>query len=61
MTPDGTPVLGPTRLRNLYLSTGHGTLGWTMACGSGRVLADLLSGRKPEIETADLALSRYRG
>lgn len=61
MTPDGTPVLGPTRLRNLYLSTGHGTLGWTMACGSGRVLADLLSGRAPEIETADLALARYRG
>jgi D-amino-acid dehydrogenase len=61
MTPDGTPVLGPTPLGNLYLSTGHGTLGWTMACGSGRVLADLLSGRKPEIETADLALSRYRG
>lgn len=59
MTPDGTPVLGPTPLRNLYLNTGHGTLGWTMACGSGRVLADLLSGRKPEIETADLALSRY--
>lgn len=61
MTPDGTPVLGPTTLRNLYLSTGHGTLGWTMACGSARVLADLVSGREPEIETADLALSRYRG
>lgn len=60
MTPDGTPVLGPTPLGNLYLSTGHGTLGWTMACGSGRVLADLISGRKPEIETADLAVSRYR-
>ncbi|MEZ5444619.1 MAG: D-amino acid dehydrogenase [Gammaproteobacteria bacterium] len=60
MTPDGTPVLGPTPLGNLYLSTGHGTLGWTMACGSGRVLADLICGRKPEIETADLAVSRYR-
>ena len=59
MTPDGTPVVGPTRLRNLHLNTGHGTLGWTMACGSGRVLADLVTGRKPEIETADLALDRY--
>ena len=60
MTPDGTPVIGPTRYRNLYLNTGHGTLGWTMACGSGRVLADLVSGGKPEIEVADLALARYR-
>jgi D-amino-acid dehydrogenase len=59
MTPDGTPVIGATRYGNLLLNTGHGTLGWTMACGSGRVLADLISGVKPEIETADLALSRY--
>lgn len=59
MTPDGTPVIGPTRYRNFHLNTGHGTLGWTMACGSGRVLADLVSGNKPDIETADLALSRY--
>jgi D-amino-acid dehydrogenase len=59
MTPDGTPVVGPTRLRNLHLNTGHGTLGWTMACGSGRVLADLVTGRKPEIDTADLAIDRY--
>ncbi len=59
MTPDSTPVIGPTRLRNLYLNTGHGTLGWTMACGSAAVIADLLSGRTPAIETADLALSRY--
>lgn len=60
MTPDGTPVVGPTRYRNLHLNTGHGTLGWTMACGSGRVLADLLSGRAPEIDAADLALGRYQ-
>lgn len=59
MTPDGTPVVGPTKYRNLHLNTGHGTLGWTMACGSGRLLADLLSGRAPEIDAADLALSRY--
>jgi D-amino-acid dehydrogenase len=59
MTPDGPPVIGATRYANLHLNTGHGTLGWTMACGSGRVLADLLSGRKPEIDTAELALTRY--
>ena len=60
MTPDGTPVIGPTRIPNLFLNLGHGTLGWTMSCGSGRVLADLVSGAAPEIEAADLAISRYR-
>lgn len=60
MTPDGPPVIGATRYANLHLNTGHGTLGWTMACGSGRVLADLMSGRKPEIDTAALALTRYQ-
>ncbi|GBD47202.1 D-amino acid dehydrogenase [Methylopila sp. Yamaguchi] len=59
MTPDGTPIVGPTRLGNLFTNTGHGTLGWTMACGSGRVLADLISGRSPEIASDDLAASRY--
>jgi D-amino-acid dehydrogenase len=59
MTPDGTPIIGPTKYQNLFLNTGHGTLGWTMACGSGRVLADLVSGVTPDIETADLAVSRY--
>ncbi|MCK2052993.1 D-amino acid dehydrogenase [Methylobacterium sp. 37f] len=59
MTPDGTPIVGATRYANLYTNTGHGTLGWTMACGSGRVLADLLSERAPEIDHADLALARY--
>jgi len=59
MTPDGTPVVGPTRYGNLHLNTGHGTLGWTMACGSGRLLADLITGRRPEIAADDLALSRY--
>ena len=59
MTPDGPPVIGPTRYGNLHLNTGHGTLGWTMACGSGRALADLLSGKKPDIDTRELALSRY--
>lgn len=59
MTPDSTPVVGPTRVENLFLNTGHGTLGWTMACGSGHVIADLISGRQPAIETGDLAISRY--
>ncbi|GGC46046.1 D-amino acid dehydrogenase [Chelatococcus reniformis] len=59
MTPDGTPVIGRAGFANLYLNTGHGTLGWTMACGSGRVLADLVGGGRPDIETADLALDRY--
>jgi D-amino-acid dehydrogenase len=59
MTPDGPPVIGPTRLANLWLNTGHGTLGWTMSCGSGALLADLMSERKPNIEHADLAIARY--
>lgn len=59
MTPDGTPVVGPTAFPNLFLNTGHGTLGWTMACGSARVVADLVSGQAPDIETADLAVARY--
>lgn len=59
MTPDGTPIIGPTKLSNLFLNTGHGTLGWTMACGSAQVLADLIDGRKPEIDAHDLALQRY--
>jgi D-amino-acid dehydrogenase len=59
MTPDGTPVLGPTKYRNFYLNTGHGTLGWTMAAGSGQVLADLISGKPTDIDTSDLGLSRY--
>src|SRR5690606_32970330 len=47
MTPDGTPVVGATGISNLYLNTGHGTLGWTMACGSAQVLADAVSHRRP--------------
>ena len=59
MTPDSTPVIGPTRIPNLFLNTGHGTLGWTMACGSGRVLADIIDGTPPPIAVDDLAISRY--
>ena len=60
MTPDGTPVIGPTQYGNLFLNTGHGTLGWTMACGSGQVVADLVSGRAPTIDTDGLFMARYR-
>ena len=59
MTPDGTPVVGATPIGNLYLNTGHGTLGWTMACGSGQVIADVISGAASAIDTRDLAISRY--
>lgn len=60
MTPDGPPVIGPTQYANLHLNTGHGTLGWTMSCGSGRVLADLLSGKKPEVDVSALTVDRYQ-
>ncbi|MET4214502.1 hypothetical protein ABIB95_009361, partial [Bradyrhizobium sp. LA2.1] len=56
MTPDGTPIIGGTRISNLFLNTGRGTLGWTMSCGSARVIADLVSGRRPDIEAADFGL-----
>ncbi|HYX66021.1 MAG TPA: D-amino acid dehydrogenase [Burkholderiales bacterium] len=49
-TPNNVPIIGASRLRRLYLNTGHGTLGWTLACGSAAALADLLSGRRPEVE-----------
>jgi D-amino-acid dehydrogenase len=49
-TPSNVPLVGRTRYANLYLDTGHGTLGWTMACGSGRALADVVAGRKPEVD-----------
>ena len=59
MTPDGTPVVGPTPLANLWLSTGHGTLGWTMAAGSGQLLADWMGGQATAIDTEGLGLARY--
>ena len=61
MTPDGTPIVGATPYANLLLATGHGTLGWTMAAGTGRVIADLVAGRAPAIDVTGLALARYRG
>jgi len=49
-TPGNVPLIGRTRIPNLYLNTGHGTLGWTLACGSGRALSDIISGRAPEVQ-----------
>ena len=61
MTPDGTPVVGGVPgITGLYLATGHGTLGWTMAAGTARVLADLISGRRPAIDLDGLGIERYR-
>lgn len=60
MTPDSIPVLGRAPQANLYLNTGHGTLGWTMACGSGRAVADLVSGQTPEIDLSGLGWERFR-
>lgn len=59
MTPDGTPIIGGTRYQNLLLNTGHGTLGWTMACGSGKLMADMVMGQRPEISVEGLGLDRY--
>ncbi len=59
MTPDSTPVIGPTHHDNLHINTGHGTLGWTMACGSGKLVADLVTGRPPDIRCDDLGIDRY--
>ncbi len=59
MTPDSTPIIGGTRYKNLFLNTGHGTLGWTMACGSGKLISDLVMQQQPEISTEGLSLQRY--
>jgi D-amino-acid dehydrogenase len=60
-TPSNVPYIGATRYPNLYLNTGHGTLGWTHACGSGRAIADIVSGRKPEIDFAFTGLGSAGG
>lgn len=60
MTPDGTPIIGKTPFPNLYTNTGHGTLGWTMACGSAKLLADIVSGEPCEIDSTDLNMFRYQ-
>jgi len=58
MTPDGTPVLGPSGIDRLWLATGHGTLGWTMAAGTGQLLADWMSGKPTAIDTEGLTIDR---
>ena len=59
MMPDGPPLVGKSKFANLYFNTGHGTLGWTMACGSARVLSDIVTGRTPEVDPRDLSPQRY--
>lgn len=59
MTPDGTPILGGTRYPNLYLNTGHGTLGWTMSLGSGKFVADVICGNQTDIDPEGLSVARY--
>jgi D-amino-acid dehydrogenase len=59
MTPDNPPVLGATPYGNLFLNTGHGTLGWTLSCGSGKVVADIIAGRDPGVDLEGLTLDRF--
>ena len=56
---DGVPLIGRTPLENLYLNTGHGHLGWTLAAGSGKLLADLVAGVEPGIDPDDFAPGRF--
>ena len=60
MTPDGTPLVGKSKIDNLFLNTGHGTLGWTMSFGSARLLADIISDKPTDIECEDLSIQRYQ-
>jgi D-amino-acid dehydrogenase len=53
------PILGRTRVENLFVNTGHGHLGWTMAAGSGRIVADLISRGSSDLDAADYALARF--
>ncbi len=59
MTPDGPPILGRTRWRNLMLNSGHGSNGWTQSCGTGKIVADLVHGRTPGIDMDGLTLARF--
>lgn len=59
MTPDGPPIVGKARQKNLWLNTGHGHMGWTMACGTARIATDLIQGRKPEIDIAGMSPERF--
>ena len=59
MTPDCAPIIGATPLNNLYIDSGHGSLGWTLACGSGRAIADIISGRPPDVDMRGLTIDRF--
>jgi D-amino-acid dehydrogenase len=60
MSADGVPIIGRTPIENLWVSTGHGPLGWTMAAGSGQILSELMSGDAPSLDPAPYALTRFR-
>lgn len=59
MTPDGTPILGETKYGNLFLNTGHGTLGWTMSLGSAKYVSDIISNKTPDIDSEGMSVARY--
>ncbi|MBI4969069.1 MAG: D-amino acid dehydrogenase [Rhodospirillales bacterium] len=59
VTPDSVPILGPSPIAGLFLATGHGTLGWTMSVGTGRFMADLVGGKRPEIDPKGLGIDRF--
>jgi D-amino-acid dehydrogenase len=61
LTPSNVPYIGKTKFSNLFLNTGHGTLGWTMGCGSGRAIAEIVSGRRPELDFAFTGMPRREG
>jgi D-amino-acid dehydrogenase len=60
MLPDGPPLLGATPVKNVYLNIGHGPTGWAMAAGSGKLVADIISGRQPDIDMDGLTLARFQ-
>lgn len=60
MSADGVPIIGPTPISNLLVSTGHGHLGWTLAAGSAQLLADLMCETSPAIDPTPFALRRFR-
>ena len=59
VTPDGSPILGATKYNNLYLNCGQGHLGWTMSCGSAKIISDLVTGQRPDIDMRGLTLDRF--
>ncbi len=59
LTPDGMPIVGKSPLENLYLNTGHGPLGWSMACGSGKAVADIVTGAPTGIDMTQFSLQRF--